>query len=254
VIGLRRACNAPSPAPIIQRITPIQWGAITMTARVASDKHDVQYYFEVDKENTPGGHDSGWIDTPTYTDVNLPPDTLFRYRVMARDLSVRLNETDWSDWVSARTLVPPERDPPLPNPMQFDPNGMPREVRLGPSDYNDFWIQMVAVTATDASPPVQYLFECSRAEFSSDWQASPTYSVQVGRWNTGFQWRVKARDAYNNETGWSAEVGTLRWTGGATPVNAGGTITGGTTTGGAAAPAGGATAPAGGAPAVGGGG
>ncbi len=189
----------PVPEPYIQAITATSWDTITMTASVSYDKNGVQYYFQVDEVNTPGGHDSGWIDTTTYVDVNLVQDTVYSYRVKARDLSAGLNETGWSEWRSVRTLIPPERDPPEPNPMQFDPNGLPREVQAGPLDW-DVWAEMTADIATDVTPPIQYYFECEDPRYDSGWIGVPSYSVQIGNKNRGFEFRVYARDGYGNVT------------------------------------------------------
>jgi hypothetical protein len=80
----------------------------------------------------------------------------------------------------------------------------PAEFLSGPSTTTDVYVQMTAVTATDAAnPPVEYFFECSRSGFNSGWQAGTGYSVPVGRTNQGLQFRVKARDALGNETGYS---------------------------------------------------
>jgi hypothetical protein len=40
---------------------------------------------------TPGGYDSGWQDSPSYTDAGLSPSTTYTYQVTARDKSA--NET-----------------------------------------------------------------------------------------------------------------------------------------------------------------
>ena len=39
--------------------------------------------------------------------------------------------------------------------------------------------------------------------FSSGWINAPTWRVNVGGQNAAVKFRVKARDAYGNETGWS---------------------------------------------------
>jgi hypothetical protein len=60
---------------------------------------------------------------------------------------------------------------------------------------------MTAAQATDASGAVQYFFECTtNSGFSSGWQSSPVYEVQIGRSGQLLEFRVKARDIYGNET------------------------------------------------------
>ena len=208
----------PTPEPFIQAIVADSSTQITITARTAFDPSGVQYFFDT---NTPGAHPSGWIDVPTYTDVNLVPMTRYAYRVKARDLSARLNETAWSGWVYVTTQTPVETIPPTPNPMQFDPNGLPNELDGGGGQW-DFYADMTSVTAVDASGGVQYYFEArdyeglyppggwavgqeppAGAGFSSGWINAPTWRVRVGRKNLAIEFRVKARDIYGNETGWS---------------------------------------------------
>ena len=66
---------------------------------------------------------------------------------------------------------------------------------------------MTATTATDATPPVQYYFECTNhGEANSTWQTSTTYVAQGLNPSTLYSFRVKARDSANprNETGWSS--------------------------------------------------
>jgi hypothetical protein len=175
-----------------------------MTAVEAFDENGVQYYF--DANDVQGGHDSGWIDTLAYTDIDLLPNTLYCYRVKARDLSAGLNETEFSQWVCVRTQVPGDTTTPQPSPMAFDPNGLPAEFDQdgNANTWNDYAVEMLAVTATDDSGFVEYEFQCDTPEFSSGWQADPLYTtVTIGRWNQGLRFRVRARDASGNVTGWS---------------------------------------------------
>jgi len=207
----------PAPAPYIVTADPNSTLEVILTARVSYDDSGVQYFFDT---NTPGAHDSGWIDTPVYTDVNLVPSTRYCYRVKARDLSSRHNETAYSPFVCVTTLTPIETLTPTPDPMEFDPNGLPRELYLG-AGWNDYWADMTAVTATDASGGVEYYFEAkgfeglyppggpvdgqlpSGAGLSSGWIAANTWRVRVGRQGQRILFRVKARDIYGNETEWS---------------------------------------------------
>jgi hypothetical protein len=69
-----------------------------MTAVDAEDASGVQYFFAC---TTAGGHDSGWQDSPTYTDTGLSPATSYAYQVKARDKSPAANETNWSPVAAA---------------------------------------------------------------------------------------------------------------------------------------------------------
>jgi len=199
----------PAPAPYIESIAADTETSITMTSTIANDHNPVEYYFEA---VTLGGHDSGWQEEPNYTDVGLDPNTEYGYRVKARDLSPNMNETGWSAISYAITPLPADLTAPTPDPMEWsteeDPNGftgLPREYNNGGGSF-DYWVTMTAVVATDNSGIVEYYFWCtSEPGLSSGWIAVPTYSVQVGRSGQGHTFRVKARDAFYNETEWSTE-------------------------------------------------
>ncbi len=100
----------PSPDPMSFAVPPTATGetSITMTATTATDESGVEYYFEA----TDGGNDSGWQESPEYTDTGLTPDTSYSYRVRARDLAPAQNTTAWSDALSATTDAP-DLDPPV---------------------------------------------------------------------------------------------------------------------------------------------
>jgi len=198
----QRDRTPPAPAPRIVSVVPDpnnpRW--LVVTAQEAFDSSGVQYYFDVDDTNTPGGHDSGWINSRFYTDPNLERNTQYCYRVKARDTSAWYNETGWSDWTCGTTGSGPDIIAPTPNPAQFDPNGLPREYD-GMGGANDFWVEMAAVVATDETSTVEYYFECDEVPgLSSGWTDQTIYRVKVGPQNRGYRWRVKVRDAAGNVT------------------------------------------------------
>jgi hypothetical protein len=91
----------------------------------------------------------------------------------------------------------PDFNSPTPNPMTW----ATAPTATGPST-----ITMTATTASDATNPVRYYFECTNhGEANSTWQTSPTYIAQALTPSTPYSFRVKARDsaAVPNETGWS---------------------------------------------------
>ncbi|MBL7145468.1 MAG: right-handed parallel beta-helix repeat-containing protein, partial [Phycisphaerae bacterium] len=206
----------PAPAPYIETIFAASETSVSMTSSIAIDDSEVEYYFE---STSTGGHDSGWQDDPNYTDADLDPNTEYSYRVKARDKSVYRNETEWSATVTVRTLVSVDLIAPTPDPMTWDPtqdpngfDGTPREVQIdADGDGNlgiwEYFAQMTASVATDAGGgPVEYFFQCTtNSGFSSGWQASEIYIVQLGRSGQGHHFRVKARDQFRNETAWSTE-------------------------------------------------
>jgi hypothetical protein len=89
---------APDPMQWLTPPTTASESSITMTAVDAEDASGVQYFFAC---TTAGGHDSGWQDSPTYTDTGLSPATSYAYQVKARDKSPAANETNWSPVAAA---------------------------------------------------------------------------------------------------------------------------------------------------------
>ncbi|MHC5165610.1 MAG: hypothetical protein ACYSOI_09815, partial [Planctomycetota bacterium] len=89
--------NPPTPDPMTWATVPYGYTAtsIRMVATTASDQSGVEYYFEETSGN-PGGSDSGWQDSETYTDSDLNPVTQYCYRVQTRDKSAGQNTGGWS--------------------------------------------------------------------------------------------------------------------------------------------------------------
>ncbi|MHC4499440.1 MAG: family 43 glycosylhydrolase, partial [Planctomycetota bacterium] len=94
----------PSPDPMTWATVPYATGAdsIAMVATTATDPAGVQYYFDEISGN-PGGTDSGWQGSASYTDTGLNASTQYTYAVTARDVSVNFNETVASTDESATT-------------------------------------------------------------------------------------------------------------------------------------------------------
>jgi len=99
---------APTPDPLTWYIAPnvTVSATISMIATTASDPSGVEYYFEETTGN-PGGNDSEWQDSATYSDDGLQAYTQYCYRVKARDKWANQSETGWSS-VDCATLGPPE--------------------------------------------------------------------------------------------------------------------------------------------------
>ncbi|MCF7957686.1 MAG: M60 family metallopeptidase, partial [Phycisphaerae bacterium] len=92
--------SPPTPDPMTFASAPIATGttSLSMTATTASDPNGVEYYFTCTAGN---GHDSGWQNSPTYTDSGLDADVTYSYTAKARDKSANQFETDPSDPASA---------------------------------------------------------------------------------------------------------------------------------------------------------
>jgi hypothetical protein len=96
--------TAPEPNVMTWEVEPttISTESIQMAATVASDLlNGVEYYFQCTSGNGP---DSGWQYSNVFEPNNLTSGTKFTYMAKARDTSGHLNETDWSDPVTARTF------------------------------------------------------------------------------------------------------------------------------------------------------
>jgi len=93
----------PSPNPT-WTTAPYATGtsSISMTATTVSDPSGVEYYFD-EVSGNPGGSDSGWQDSASFTDTGLNADTTYTYRVQARDKAASQNQTYWSSELSATT-------------------------------------------------------------------------------------------------------------------------------------------------------
>ena len=99
----------PNPDPMTFAVAPtaLSVSAISMTAASASDPNGVEYYF-TETSGNPGGSDSGWQDSPSYTDTGLSAATTYSYTVIARDKSSDQNATSASAPAGSTTLTPPD--------------------------------------------------------------------------------------------------------------------------------------------------
>ena len=187
----------PNPAQWQTEPYPVPPSSIRMVAATASDPSGVEYYFQCTSNPQ---YNSNWQDSPEYLATSLPKGT-HSFVVRVRDKSPNKNTTGDSAVISV------DLQGPNPDPMQWAPGGEPKEVYRGGGTLVGYWAVMTAVEATDPSGAVEYYFLCTtKSEYSSGWQSSPTYEVQIGRKGLFFQFRVKARDIYGNETAFSPEL------------------------------------------------
>jgi hypothetical protein len=96
--------DPPTPDPATWSSVPSadSSSAISMTATTGSDPSGVQYSFDETSGN-PGGSDSGWQASASYTDSGLNAETQYTYRVQMRDQSANQNTGGWSTSESATT-------------------------------------------------------------------------------------------------------------------------------------------------------
>jgi hypothetical protein len=199
---LREDYIPPSPDPATWQTEPYasSGSSIRMVATAAIDDSGVEYRFECTSHPA---YSSNWQDSPIYEVTSLPKD-LYTFVLRTRDKSPNHNTARPS------LAVTVDLEPPAPDPMQWAVGGEPREVLHTPYGFSDYWAEMTAATATDDSGIVEYYFQCTtESDFSSKWQSSATYAVKVGRKGQAHRFRVKARDLYRSETGWSSLLPTV---------------------------------------------
>ena len=162
----------PIPDPMTWAVRPYATSpysaAMVATTAISTDGSGIEYYFE---DYFSREYNSGWISfapglEPRWEDVNLLPDTMYWYRVKARNKSNRL-ETGWAERFFALTMRE-DTMPPTPNPATW---------QMQPYASSATSVRMIATTASDDSG-VEYQFECtSHSIYSSNWQDSPIYEV-----------------------------------------------------------------------------
>jgi len=176
---------------------PTSSSSIRMVATTATDACGVEYYF-IETSGNPGANNSNWQSDTAYEDFGLDPNTTYTYRVKARDKSPFQNETQFSAPASATTPSGPNTidvDKPTPNPSEWA--SVPQSILGLDANYPSLWVhRMTAVTATDASPPVEYSFECvAGSGTSSGWITSPTYTAGPFGGVNHAAYKVRTRDS-----------------------------------------------------------
>jgi hypothetical protein len=190
--------EAPTPNPSTWEVEPYASSAtsIGMEAATAVDESGVEYQFECTSHPA---YSSDWQDSPIY-EVGSLPKANYTFVVRARDKSPNQNTTVQSASVTV------DLKPPTPDPMRWEVQ--PYKYKGGPGSF-DWYATMTAVEAEDESGGVEYKFKCTtESGFSSGWQSSRTWTVQIGGGHVVAKFCVKARDisSSQNETGWSSEV------------------------------------------------
>ncbi len=124
----------PSPNPMTWQSAPhaTSTTAVAMTATTATDARTppVAYYFD-ETAGHAGATDSGWTGDTAYADTGLSPNTLYTYRVSARDAVAPPNATGWSPSVSVYTFAATPAAP-----LLSDPSPTKVYVETGSGDGN----------------------------------------------------------------------------------------------------------------------
>jgi hypothetical protein len=159
-------------------------------------------------------YNSGWINIPIWEDTGLAADTMYTYRVRARDKSVNHNQTGWSALLDANTLPEGEvvdENPPAPVAWEV----LPYETGSGLYAYAN----MTAAEATDPEgSTVLYYFECTEIpSINSGWTTERVWNnVYIGPWQQGLHFHFKVADSIDgvnpqNQSDWSTTVICLRF-------------------------------------------
>jgi len=195
----------PTPNPMTWATPPYATSSnsILMVATTATDDSGVQYYFQCTSD---ANYNSSWQDSSTYQRTSLPQG-IYTFVVRARDKSPNQNTTG-----NSTPPVTVDLKPPTPNPVQWAVGGEPKLIDGGGGKW-DWYATMTVAECSDESGTVKYYFECTTEDgFNSDgWLSftpgSPcTYTVPIGQKTQGHRFRVRARDFYGNQTGWSTEL------------------------------------------------
>jgi hypothetical protein len=179
--------TAPQLTPEVWTSEPEATSAyvIEMMADTVYDASGVEYYF-TETSGNPGGDDSGWQSSPSYTDKGLSPDHRYAYSVTVRDRSGNTSSPSEPLW----TTTPEDTDvePPLPNPMSWE---------VPPALDTVSSVRMTASVADDASGGVEYYFDELTGNPGGDdsgWQLDPSYTDTGLTRGLRYSYRVTARD------------------------------------------------------------
>lgn len=183
----------PSPNPMSFSVLPSPAGttATFMQAVTASDPTGpVEYLFQ-EMTGNPGSA-LNWQSSALLNHTGLVPNTLYQYRVSARDAASTPNQTSWSAILSATTFIE-----------------NPTSISAGTISQNS--IQLIAVGPfTNLSTGASGLFFDSTTSggdggLNSWTQSTSTTAINLQP-NTEYTFRVKARNQNNVETSYSPSV------------------------------------------------
>jgi chitodextrinase len=175
--------------------------SISMSAVIGTDPTGpVQYYFDETSGN-PGGTDSGWQNSNSYTDDGLDAETEYTYVVRMRD-GLNNTGTDSAPASATTDAINTDFDAPTPNASQWV---------IQPKADSDTAISMAAIMGSDLSPPIEYYFEETSGNTGgtdSGWQSSNSYTDTGLTANIQYSYVVRMRDRHGNTGANSITVST----------------------------------------------
>ena len=230
-------CAAPTGAGWLDVNDVNEFGVSVVAGYLDQDENEdgVEYYFAIYEANNMAVeiNDSNWIDVgirvqPTFTFMNLRPDTKYVVRYKARSQCGNLPATDWLDYREVRTEESDDVTPPDPDPMiwseEIDANGWdgrPHLVQvLANSMGNNYVIEMTATAdvTDDSEGLIYYQFRVFDSDgeliddATSEWTLTTMYrwgydedrnAASFANQLRGYRCQVRARDESWNMTDWS---------------------------------------------------
>ncbi len=187
----------PTPNPATFGLAPASGGisSINMTATTASDPSGPVEYFFTETSGNPGGSNSVWQTSTSYTDTGLSPSTQYCYTVTSRD---SVGNTGASSAASCATTdaLPDTNAPSSPS------------ISSAVAD-SDTQITVTSTVSTDAegSNPVEYQFnETTGGAGATDsgWQTGTTHVDTGLSASTQYCYQVRSRDSVGNTNTYSA--------------------------------------------------
>lgn len=207
--------TAPAPNPMVFSAPPAPTSSsiIEMTAVTAVDTSSppVQYQFECVSGGS-GGTSSGWQTARNYLDASLAPNTVYTYRVRARDSAPTPNLTAYSGNASTTTWA---NEPAAPTLGGATTSTLTVDVNAAGNPANtEFAVRCLVVSESDATWSGKYVDATGRPSEMAVWRTDAqwgTTTVVNLRPATTYPFAAKARNSAGVETAFSltASLATL---------------------------------------------